>query len=152
VLIGLLYWSLTLLCCGHAILSGGRDGRWAAFLFLAATGLTIPAGRLGKAWGETELLVLGVDLLFLVALYALMLSSRRYWPIWMVGFHLVGVVTHLSTMLTPDFTPRLYRAMGSFWALPILLSLLIGVELDRRAAARARRALVGGGQGGGHEP
>lgn len=131
---------LTLLCCGHAVLFGGRDGRWAAFAFLVAVGLTIPAGRLGKAWGETELLVLGADLILLASLYALMLASRRYWPIWMVGFHLIAVVTHLSTMLTPNFTPQVYRAMESFWAIPLLLSLLIGVELDRRAALRSRRA------------
>ncbi|MEA3040561.1 MAG: hypothetical protein QOC65_50 [Sphingomonadales bacterium] len=150
--IGLLYWLLALLCCTYAIVFGGRDGRWAGFLFLIASGLTIPAGRLGKAWGETELLVLGVDLSFLVGLYVLMLTSRRYWPIWMVGLHLVAVVTHLSTMLTPDFTPRIYRAMESFWAIPVLLSLLIGVELDRRAAWRFRTAAPRAGEGRGHEP
>ena len=151
MLIGLLYWLLTLLCCGHAILLGGRDGRWAGFLFLGASGLTIPAGRLGQSWGKTELLVLGVDLAFLVSLYVLMLNSRRYWPIWMVGFHLVAVVTHLSTLIAPDFTPRAYRAMGSFWAIPVLLSLLIGVELDRRAAWRSRASAPGPGESGQHE-
>jgi len=151
VLIGLLYWLLALLCCGYAILLGGRDGRWAGFLFLAASGLTIPAGRLGQAWGKTEYLVLGVDLAFLASLYALMLTSRRYWPIWMVGFHLLAVVTHLSTLMAPDFTPRIYRAMGSFWAIPVLLSLLIGVELDRRAALRSRAAGAASGEGHRHE-
>lgn len=144
MLIGILYWSLTILCCGYAIVSGGRDGRWAGFMFLITSALTFPAELLGKAWGETEFLVLGVDALFLVGLYALMLRSRRYWPIWMVGFHLVAVVTHLSTMLTPEFTPRIYRAMGSFWAIPILLALIIGVDLDRRAGLRARAAPAGG--------
>jgi Na+-translocating ferredoxin:NAD+ oxidoreductase RnfE subunit len=90
---------------------------------------------------------LSVDLLLLGGLYALMLSSRRYWPIWMVGFHLIAVVTHLTTMLTPSFTPQLYRAMGAFWAIPVLFSLLIGVELDRRALARSRAA-----EGIRHEP
>jgi hypothetical protein len=140
MLIASLFWALTLLCCSYAILFGGRDGRWAAFLFLAAAGLTFPAELLGRAWGETEWLVLGVDFAFLAAMYALMLSSRRYWPIWMTGFHLITVVTHLSTMMAPSFAPMIYWAMGSFWAIPVLLALLIGVELDRRAAARARFA------------
>jgi|SRR5215217_4163316 len=134
MLIGLLFWLLTLLCCGRAIMAGGRDGRWASFLFLAAVGLTIPAARLGRAWGETELWIFGVDLIFLASLYVLMLKSRRYWPMWLTGFQLVAVVTHLSTMVDPNFTPQMYRAMESFWAIPLLLSLLIGVELDRRAS------------------
>jgi hypothetical protein len=150
VLIGLLFWMLTLLCCGYAALFGGRDGRWGAFLFLAAAVLTIPAGRIGKAWGETEWAVFGVDFAYLVALYALMLHSRRYWPIWMVSFHLIVVVTHLSTLLTPSFTPHIYRAMGSFWAIPILLALLVGVALDRRAASRSRLSPASAG-GIGHD-
>jgi hypothetical protein len=58
----------------------------------------------------------------------------------MVGFHLVAVVTHFSTLLTPDFTPRIYRALESVWAIPVLLSLLIGVEKDRRAGLGSRPA------------
>jgi hypothetical protein len=138
VLIGLLFWTLALLCCSYAALFGGRDGRWATLLIFAAAALTAPATLFGRAWGETELAILAVDILLLAGLYALMLGSRRYWPIWMVGFHLIAVVTHLSTMLAPSFTPRMYKAMESFWAIPVLLSMLIGVELDRRAASRSR--------------
>jgi hypothetical protein len=152
MLIALLYWLLALLCCGHAILFGGRDGRWAGFLFLVASGMTVPATLLGQAWDETELLIFGVDIIFLVSLYVLMLTSRRYWPVWMVGFHLVAVVTHLSTLLSPTFTPQLYRAMGSFWAIPILLVLLVGVELDRRAMGRAQLAAAGHSERTRYEP
>jgi hypothetical protein len=61
------------------------------------------------------------------------LVSRRYWPIWMTGFHLVAVASHISTLIAPGFTPEIYRALAGVWAIPILLSLLLGVELDRRA-------------------
>lgn len=138
MLIAILFWLLTLLCCGYAILFGGRDGRWAAFLLLAASLLSLPPTLMDQAYANTELIIFAVDLSLLAGLYSLMLSSHRYWPIWITGFHLVAVVTHLSTMLVPSFTPQLYRAMGSFWAIPISLTLLIGVELDRRALARSR--------------
>lgn len=151
VLTAILFWMLALLCCSHAVLFGGRDGRWATFLILAGAALTAPATLFGRAWGETELAIFAVDLLLLAGLYALMLASRRYWPIWMTGFHLVAVVTHLSTTLVPSFTPRMYKAMESFWAIPVLLSMLIGVELDRRAAWRSRIAAAGPGGGGGRE-
>lgn len=121
-------------------------------MILVASALTIPASWLDKAWGETELARLGVDLVLLAGFYVLMLYSRRYWPVWMVGFHVVAVVTHLSTMLAPSVTPQLYRAMGSFWAIPVLLSLLIGVELDRRAAWRLRLSASPSGGSPAHEP
>jgi hypothetical protein len=133
MIIGILFWLLTLLCCSYAFVFGGRDGRWGAFLLMAATLLTIPALLLGNAWRHTELAILAVDIALLVGLYSLMLFSRRYWPIWMTGFHLVAVVSHLSTMLAPSFTPEIYRALASVWSIPLTLSLLLGVELDRRA-------------------
>jgi hypothetical protein len=151
VLISLLFWMLTLLCSGYAVVFGGRDGRWAAFLLLAASGLSLPPTLMDQAYVETELILFAVDLLFLAGLYALMLTSGRFWPIWMTGFHLVVVVTHLSTMLVPDFTPRIYRAMASFWAIPITLTLLIGVELDRRAAWKTRASSAGAGEVAGHD-
>ena len=135
MIIGILFWLLTILCCTYAIAFGGRDGRWAAGLLIAASLLTIPAADM-EAWGNTELVVLAVDTALLVGLYSLMLFSRRYWPIWMTGFHLVAVVSHLSTLLAPDFTPEIYRALASVWAIPVTLSLLLGVELDRRATSR----------------
>jgi hypothetical protein len=151
MLIGVLFWLLTLLCCSHASVFGGRDGRWASFVWLAAVLLTIPAARLGKSWGETEVWILVVDVLLLASLYTVMLTSRRYWPIYMTGFHLVAVVTHFATMVVPSFTPRLYRAMESFWSIPLLLSLLIGVELDRRAALKSRALAAGAAQGVEHD-
>lgn len=147
MVIGLLFWALTLLCCSYAILFGGRDGRLAAFLILAASALSLPPMFMGEAYGETELIIFAVDLLLLASLYLLMLGSRRYWPIWMVGFHLIAVVTHLSTLLEPSFKPLIYWAMGSFWAIPVLLSMLIGVELDRRAAWRSRASAAASGEG-----
>ncbi len=133
MIIGILFWLLALLCCGYAIAFGGRDGKKAAALLIAAAVLTAPATLLGQAWGRIELLILAVDAALLAGLYALMLSSRRFWPVWMTGFHLVAVVTHLATLLAPGFTPAIYRALESLWAIPVLLSLLIGVALDRRA-------------------
>ena len=132
MLIGLLFWTLTLIGCGYAAAAGGKDGRCAVILLLLASVLTIPAARLGHAWARTEIGVMSVDVLLLLGLYALMLRSQRYFPIWMVGFQLASVVTHLSTVLAPDFAPRVYRGLESVWALPITISLVVGIYLDRR--------------------
>lgn len=152
MLIGFLFWMLVLLCCIHAVAFGGRDGRWAALMILGASLMTLPPTLLKGAYAHTELIIFAADLLLLGGLFAVMLCSRRYWPIWMVGFHLVAVVTHISTILAPSFTPELYRAMESFWAIPVLLSMLIGVELDRRAARRSRSAAAQARGSPPHEP
>jgi hypothetical protein len=139
MLIGLLFWLLAVTSCIYAIVFGGKDGRLAALLIIAASVLTVPAAHMGRAWGELETARLMVDLGLLLGLYVLMLSSRRYWPIWMTGFHLIAVATHVSVMIAPGFTPQIYRALQSFWAIPVLLSFMIGVELDRRAGLPTRR-------------
>jgi len=136
-MIGLLFWLLTVLGCSYAAALGGRDGRWAAGLIIGASILTIPATRLGASWVRTEYAVLGVDLVLLVGLYVLVLHSSRYFPIWMTGFHSIAVVTHISTLIAPSFAPEIYRALESLWAIPMTLSMMLGIHLDRAAGVRS---------------
>lgn len=133
MLIGALFWALALLGCGYAAAAGGRDGRWAAILVICASLLSIPAAHLGMRWARTEVGVMGVDLLLLVALWDLALRSRRFFPLWMAGFQLVAVATHLATLIAPDFTPRVYRGVESLWAIPVIVSMALGAWLDDRA-------------------
>jgi hypothetical protein len=142
-MIGSLFWLLTLVGCGYAAAAGGKDGRWAAGLIIAASLLTIPATRLGQDWAKTEYLILAVDLALLLGLYTLTLKSRSHFPIWMTGFHLIAVLTHVSTLLAPGFAPPIYRALGSLWAIPMTLAMMYGIQLDRRSGRsgfKARRA------------
>lgn len=136
MLVALLFWLLALASTGFALLYGGRDGRRAALLILSASVLTIVASRIDHGWQQVEFARLGVDLLLLAGLYALMLDSRRWWPIWMTGFHLAAVASHLAVAIAPAFLPRMYRAIESFWAIPVLLSLMLGVAFDVRRHIR----------------
>jgi len=136
MIIPLLFWILTLAACAFAAAIGGNDGRAAAFMILAASVLTIPATLMGNAWHRPEVAILAVDMLLLVMLYGLTLSSKRFFPIWMTGLHLIAVVTHLSALIAPDFTPRIYRALAGLWAIPMTLSMVFGILLDQRALLR----------------
>jgi hypothetical protein len=138
VIIPLLFWMLTLAACAFAGAAGGRDGRWAAFLILAASALTVPVTLMGRSWRNPELGVLAVDVLLLVGLYWLALNSRRNFPIWMTGFHLIAVVTHIGAAVAPEFTPKVYRALAGLWAIPVTLSMVFGILLDQRAIARGK--------------
>ncbi|WP_152616623.1 hypothetical protein [Sphingomonas sp. ERG5] len=125
--------------CGYACIAGGKDGRWISLFIIAAALLSIPASQLERAWSHTQLPVLGVDLLLLGALIFVALRSRSFWPLWMTGFHLGSIATHLATIAAPvQLKPMLYFAMQSFWSLPMLLVMVAGVMIDRRAARIAR--------------
>lgn len=130
-MIGALFWLLTAVGCSYAALLGGRSGRCAAMLILGASLLTIPATRLGYQWEQTEFLLLAVDLALLAGLISLSLKSRRFFPIWMAGFHLIAVLTHISTMISPEFTPKIYRAVESLWAVPMTFAMMWGIHMDR---------------------
>jgi hypothetical protein len=134
MLIGLLFWMLTLLGCGYAVAAGAKDGRWACALLIGASVLSIPAAHIGHRWNQTEYAILVVDAVLLLGLIALMLKSDRFFPIWMAGFQLASVATHFSTIIVPGFTPGVYRGLESVWALPITLSMVLGIFLDRRVS------------------
>jgi peptidoglycan/LPS O-acetylase OafA/YrhL len=132
--------------CGYACIAGGKDGRWISLFIIAAALLSIPASYLEQSWAHTQLPVFGVDLLLLGALVAVSLRSRHYWPLWMTGFHLGSIATHLATIAAPvQLKPMLYFAMQSFWSLPMLLVMVAGIMIDRRAARAPLRSAPGRG-------
>lgn len=133
------FWLLTILCCGYAAVFGGRDARWASALFLAAALLSIPAMHMDTSWHHTQVPVMVIDTIHVMAMYVLTLRARTYWPIWMTGFLLITILTHIATMIAPTHIPRLYEAMATVWVVPALLSMLIGVTLDRRAGLTGPR-------------
>ncbi|GAA4024865.1 hypothetical protein GCM10022280_27190 [Sphingomonas swuensis] len=134
MVIGLAFWLLTLSTCAYAWTRGGRDGRLAAGLILGASLLSVPATLIGAHWARTEQAVFVIDIALLAGLYALALRSQRYFVIWLAGLHLVAVISHMSTLLAPDFAPRIYRALSNFWAVPMSLVMFFGIRADVRSA------------------
>ncbi|RSY90702.1 hypothetical protein DAH66_01665 [Sphingomonas koreensis] len=145
MLVALSFWILSLACCGFAALFGGRTGRAVALIYLVAVAVTSLATRDPKAWANPHLPALAVDLVLLAVLLWVALRSDRWFPVWFTGFHLVAVVSHLASILAPGFAPKLYFLLQSLWSVPMLLTLMIGVTLDRQAGIgderRARRAI-----------
>ncbi|APR53125.1 hypothetical protein CA223_04075 [Sphingomonas koreensis] len=139
MLVALSFWILTLLCCGFAALFGGRSGRAIAFIYLLAVAATSLATLDPKAWADQHLPALAVDFALLVALLWVAMRSDRWFPLWFTGFHLVALVSHLATILAPGFAPKLYFLLQSMWSVPMLLTLAIGVALDRQARVSDER-------------
>lgn len=133
MLVALSFWILTLLCCGFATLFGGRSARAIAIIYIVAVAATALATRDPKAWADPHVPALAVDLTLLAGLLWVALRSDRWFPLWFTGFHLVAVASHLASILAPGFAPKLYFLLQSMWSVPMLLTLVIGITLDRQA-------------------
>lgn len=136
MLIVLMFISLALLCCAITAVNGGKDGRWAAFMTIATVLAGRAAGAVDLALATSPAFKLLLDGALLAGYAALMLASRRFWPIWITGFQLNGVLAHVATWLVPHYTPVIYRGLESFWGIPIVLTMALGATLDARHQAK----------------
>ncbi len=128
----ILFTSLAVIACGTAALLGGPAGRWTAFLYLSACAATFGVSYVDWIWATPNYPVFAIDTALLVGLYAVALGSRRYWPLWLTGLHLLTVLAHVSAMLAPGYFFRLYFVLEVIWSLPKMAVLLIGVLIDWR--------------------
>lgn len=133
MVISLLFWSLSLICCGYAALRGGSVGRWAALMFVTAVAATMVTSGPSANWVGANLGLMLVDLAYFVGLYVLAVRTHRYWAIWCGGFQLLAFVASLAVVFEPTANPKLYRGLESVWAVPLLLVMARGLWLDRRA-------------------
>lgn len=125
---------------------GGREGRWITCLYLLAMLGTHYARLLQPLWAQPQTPVFVVDFLLLVGLVLVALSSDRYWPIWIAGLHVLTVAAYFEALAAPAYGYRIYFVLESFWSIPKLLILLIGVLLDwERGRERSKRQQAGPG-------
>jgi hypothetical protein len=136
MMIVLSFWALTLLCCGFAAACGGRDGRRIAVIYVLGCVATVAAWFVESDWSQTHLATFAVDSVLLIAFWWVALRSDRWFPLWIAGFHLVTVVSHLASFIAPGYAFKLYFFLQGFWSVPMLLALAAGVALDWRAGLR----------------
>lgn len=125
-----------ILSVGYCWLAGDRLDKQAAAWILAAILGTLAATTVvpGPAAG---LAVLLIDLVLLAAIARIALRSRRYWPTWFAGMHLVAVLAGAAALAAPLEHVQALRTFGGFWGVPALLAMVFGLFLDRRTGARA---------------
>lgn len=152
MLIPLLYQVLRTACWAYALVYGGKTARWAFVPFaLAAMGSNLATG-VGQSytnptlerWEQINWLLLASDVGYLIAIYLIALRSRRYWPIWSAGFQLMCVLAHMGPLLDPASNPKIYRALESIWAVPMLLTMVIGIAIDRKFERRGNPDSIAG--------
>ncbi|MEO1167860.1 MAG: hypothetical protein AAFW97_04020 [Pseudomonadota bacterium] len=134
--VALFFWALVIICCTYGAYFGGRTGRWLAVLLIGASLLTLVAQSAQTMLGGAIWPIMLVDLLLFAGLYWLAMRSNRFWPLWVAGFHLITLTTHLAVLLAPSFAARVYIGLATFWSIPGLIIILIGVTMDRQAGIK----------------
>jgi cytochrome bd-type quinol oxidase subunit 2 len=137
----LTYWMMTLCCCIYAAAKGGVAGRVGAGIVLFKTVAIAIVTYVERDWQITSYSLLQVDAVCLVAFLWLSLRSDHYWPLWSTACQFLAVAIHVTTLVQPELTPKVYQGLHSLWAIPMQLFMLRGIALDRRAR-RIIRAMV----------
>lgn len=83
--------------------------------------------------------VLAIDLAVMAVFLSIALRTDRFWPLWVCGFHLVGVATHLTMLTYPDVVPRAYRILRGFWAYPMLAAIILASLHGHRMRKQSER-------------
>ncbi len=103
---------------------GGRDERLAAVALLGGAVLT-PLAQL-RGFAGPELGIVLVDALLFVALAAIALRSRAFWPLWAAGFQLGAIAVHLAAAQMPSILPAAYAATLIIWSYPVVVAVALG--------------------------
>lgn len=113
---------------------GGRDERFAAGIFLAATIASRIADQGNFAHIQSTVFI--IDFALFAALLILALRSDRFWPMWAAAFQAVGTMVHIASMTeTGDFAWA-YAVGLIFWSYPVVFALMAGTWLEGRYRSR----------------
>lgn len=129
-MIGYMFWVLCIVACVYSFLFGKIEGKLSSLLIFVATIATHILHEY-QQWYELHVFIFTVDLLLLIFVYFLSLFSAKNWLLWMTGFLLVSVGTHLSTVFGYVFSARAYELLQGFWSIPVLLTMVLGIFLNR---------------------
>ena len=123
-------------CLGLIILMGGQPERVGALIITAGSLAT--AAVAVTTWQHLELGVLVVDIVVLTALWAVALTSNRFWPYWVTAWQLIAVLVHLQMVFFSNIMPAAYSYSSKYLAFPmVLLMLLTSVQIRLRLLERS---------------
>ena len=74
-----------------------------------------------------------------VALFMMTGVHMPFWPLWLAGFQLTTVFSHLLKAVQLDLMPQAYAAAARFWAYPIFLIIVVGTWRSYRRRAENKR-------------
>jgi hypothetical protein len=115
--------------CAYAGWRGGATERWGALLTFLDWMLTPLAERLTRI-NEAELAVFALDALYLSLMLTIALRSRRFWPLFAVGFYMLEVLMHIDMLVDHKVRARPYFVGMEIWSYLSLFALAAGVRFE----------------------
>ena len=134
-LVGLLFWAMTLSGCSYALLVGNKEGKVASISYLITAGLSL------LLHSRTPIESLDFNIFLLDTLYAIflvifVLKTKYYWPIWMCSFQISSLFVHIGKTFFSDIFYVTYEILQGFWSIPILFTMILGVNLNKKISDR----------------
>lgn len=114
-------------CLGLVLLLGGQPERiGAAILILGslATGLVGTGLLHTTTWDRLETSVMAIDIVVLLALWGVALTSDRFWPYWVTAWQLLAVMVHLQMIFFANILPAAYGYASMYLAFPMVLLMM----------------------------
>lgn len=124
-------------CFVYALLRGGGPEKAAATILTVGSLITpIFGSDFSVRFSSVEVGVVGVDTVVLAALLLVALYAERYWPLWVVALHIVGMAAHGVRMVDPAIMRWAYGFAIAFWSYPMLLLIIFGTWRHQQRLAR----------------
>ncbi len=112
---------------------GGWPERTVAFGTIVGS-LAMALFQNTKDWSAPQWGDLAVDSVFLLLVIWVALRSRKVWPMFAAAFQLVAVVNYVARLADARVGVLAPFTAGVIWSYLILLAVVVGVWLNRRAA------------------
>ncbi len=136
------YYTILFLVSAFAFWCGRTDERVAAAICVLATFASNIVYEPRGAYAGVEIGVFLVDAATFAGFALIALRSERFWPLWLAGFQLTTVFSHLLKAIQLDLMPQAYAAAARFWVYPIFLIIVVGTWRSYRRRAESKRQLA----------
>lgn len=137
-----IYYTILFLVSAFAFWCGRTDERVAAAICVLATFASNIVYEPRGAYAGVEIGVFLVDAATFAGFALIALRSERFWPLWLAGFQLTTVFSHLLKAIELDLMPQAYAAAARFWVYPIFLIIVVGTWRSYRRRAESKRQLA----------
>lgn len=137
-----IYYTILFLVSAFAFWCGRTDERVAATICVLATFASNIVYEPRGAYAGVEIGVFLVDAATFAGFALIALRSERFWPLWLAGFQLTTVFSHLLKAIQLDLMPQAYAAAARFWVYPIFLIIVVGTWRSYRRRAESKRQLA----------